>query len=80
MTGAGGFLGVAGADLAVGEVEAIVGPGLGAIGADAVIVNQRNRVIASNTPRWLAGTLWSGTAAVSRAGGRLPWTVIVAAA
>jgi DNA-binding FadR family transcriptional regulator len=78
VTGPDGFLGVAGADVAVGEVEAIVGAGLGAIEADAVVVNHRNRVIASNTPRWLVGTLWSGQAALSLPAQRLPWTVIVA--
>jgi GntR family transcriptional repressor for pyruvate dehydrogenase complex len=79
VTGPDGFLGVAGADLAVGEVEAIVGPSLGAISADAVVVNHRNRVIASNTPRWLVGTLWSGEAAVSLRVAGLPWTVVVVA-
>jgi DNA-binding FadR family transcriptional regulator len=80
VTGPDGFLGVAGADLAVGEVEAIVGPALAAVGADAVVVNHRNRVIASNTPRWLVGTLWSGEpSAVENAAG-LPWRVLAAGA
>jgi hypothetical protein len=79
VTGPHGFLGVAGADLVVGEVEAIVGPSLGAIPADAVVVNQRNRVIASNTPRWLVGTLWSGEAESSLRVAGLPWTVVAAA-
>jgi hypothetical protein len=79
VAGPDGFLGVAGADIAVGAVEAIVGPSLGLIGADAVLVNQRDRVIASNTPRWLAGTLWTGEARASRRAGGLPWTVVVPA-
>jgi GntR family transcriptional repressor for pyruvate dehydrogenase complex len=78
IAGPDGFLGVAGADLAVGAVEAILGPGLAAIGGEAVVVNQRDRVIASNTPRWLVGTLWSGTATLRCRAERLPWAVLVA--
>jgi DNA-binding FadR family transcriptional regulator len=78
VAGPDGFLGVAGADLAVGEVEAIVGPPLAAVGADAAVVNHRDRVIASNTPRWLVGTLWSGEAAATASAAGLPWRVLAA--
>ena len=51
----GRFLGVAGADIAVGSIERIAGPALAAVGADAVLLNHRGRVIATNTPRWPGG-------------------------
>ncbi|MBS1694718.1 MAG: PDC sensor domain-containing protein [Actinobacteria bacterium] len=51
----GTFLGVAGADLVVGEVEHRLLSVLRQASEDAVIVSTERRVIAANTPRWLAG-------------------------
>jgi DNA-binding FadR family transcriptional regulator len=56
----GRFLGVAGADIAVGGIEAIGGAALAALDREAALVNHRGRVIATNTPRRLVGTLWPG--------------------
>lgn len=52
----GSFLGVAGADLVVGEVEHRLLGVLRGAGADALIVSTERRVIAANTPRWLVGS------------------------
>src|SRR5918997_6319634 len=52
------FLGVAGADIAVGEIEAIGGAALAALDGEAALVNHRGRIIATNSPRRLVGTLW----------------------
>lgn len=54
--GAGAFLGVAGADLVVGEIERRLLDVLRGSAADAVIVNAERRVIAANTPRWIVGS------------------------
>jgi len=54
--GTGTFLGVAGADLVVGEIERRLVGVLRASAADAVIVNTERRVIAANTPRWIVGS------------------------
>lgn len=50
------FLGVAGADLVVGETERRLLEVLRRTGEDAVIVNTERRVIAANTPRWIVGS------------------------
>jgi hypothetical protein len=52
----GVFLGVAGADLKVGEVEHRLLGVLRQTSEDAVIVSAERRVIAANTPRWLVGS------------------------
>ncbi|QIV80420.1 cache domain-containing protein [Mycolicibacterium frederiksbergense] len=52
----GTFLGVAGADLVVGDVERRLIEVLRHTGEDAVVVNTERRVIAANTPRWLVGS------------------------
>lgn len=52
----GAFLGVAGADLVVGEIEHRLLEVLRGTGADAVVVNTERRVIAANTPRWIVGS------------------------
>lgn len=52
----GTFLGVAGADLVVGEIEHRLLEVLRRTGEDAVIVNAERRVIAANTPRWFVGS------------------------
>ncbi len=52
----GTFLGLAGADLVVGEVERRLLEALRQTTADAVVVNTERRVIAANTPRWIVGS------------------------
>jgi methyl-accepting chemotaxis protein-like sensor len=52
----GTFLGVAGADLVVGDVERRLLEVLRQTSADAVVVNTERRVIAANTPRWFVGS------------------------
>ena len=83
---AGGFLGVAGADITVGRIEAIAGPALMALGREAALVNHRGRIIATNTPRHLVGSLWPGAEQawppanddVVERDERLTWTVVAA--
>ena len=72
----GRFLGVAGADLAVGAIEAIAGAALAAIDADAAVLNHRGRVIATNTPRWMVGTLCPDDPTERHPG--LGWSLVVA--
>lgn len=52
----GTFLGVAGADLVVGDIERRLIEVLRRTRDDAVVVNTERRVIAANTPRWFVGT------------------------
>jgi hypothetical protein len=52
----GTFLGVAGADLIVGEVEHRLVGVLRQTAEDVVIVSTERRVITANTPRWLVGS------------------------
>lgn len=52
----GAFLGVAGADLVVGEVERHLLEVLRLTDDDAVVVNTERRVIAANTARWFVGS------------------------
>ncbi|AKS31432.1 cache domain-containing protein [Mycolicibacterium goodii] len=52
----GTFLGIAGADLVVGEVERSLLAVLRQTGRDAVVVNTERRVLAANTPRWFVGS------------------------
>ncbi len=52
----GTFLGVAGADLVVGDVEHRLLRALQETAEDAVVVSTERRVIAANTPRWLVGS------------------------
>lgn len=52
----GVFLGVAGADLVVAEVEHRLLAVLRKTSEDAVIVSTERRVITANTPRWLVGS------------------------
>lgn len=49
------FIGVAGADMSVHDLERRLIGVLRAARADAVIVSQERRVIAANTPRWVFG-------------------------
>ncbi|MBU8824880.1 PDC sensor domain-containing protein [Mycolicibacterium goodii] len=52
----GVFLGIAGADLVVGEVERKLLAVLRQTERDAVVVNTERRVLAANTPRWFVGS------------------------
>lgn len=52
----GTFLGVAGADLVVGEVETKLLGILRQVDDDVVVVSTERRVIAANTPRWFVGS------------------------
>lgn len=52
----GTFLGVAGADLVVGEVERHLLEALRQADDDAVVVNTERRVIAANSARWIVGS------------------------
>lgn len=52
----GVFLGVAGADLVVAEVEHRLLAALRQSSEDAVIVSPERRVIMANTPRWIVGS------------------------
>ena len=51
----GVFVGVAGADVAMSRLEALVVPPLRRLGAPAVLVNGHRRVIAGSHARWAAG-------------------------
>src|SRR5206468_7297739 len=51
------FLGVAAADLRVRELEPLVLQAMRHLDAEAALVNADGRVVASNTPRWLSGSL-----------------------
>jgi hypothetical protein len=53
--GGGQFLGVAGADIAMSHFEPELLAILGAVPAAAVLVTAERRVIAANTPQWIAG-------------------------
>jgi hypothetical protein len=61
----GKFLGVAGADLVVGEVERKLLEVLRQTDEDAVVVNTERRVIAANTSRWFVGSRMPAMPAVS---------------
>jgi len=52
----GEFLGVAGVDFVVSELERRLIRVLQAAGSDAVLVSAERRVIAANTPRWVVGS------------------------
>lgn len=52
----GRFVGVAGADVAVGELERQLVSVLARSPHEAVLVNSERRVLAANTPRWVVGT------------------------
>ena len=76
---AGVFLGVAGADIAVGAIEAVGGAALAAVAGEAALVNHRGRIIATNTARRLVGTLWApGAADAAVDDQRLLWRVMIA--
>lgn len=55
VTAGGRFLGVAGADVPLPDLEPGFERALRAISRDAVLVNDERRVIAANTSRWIPG-------------------------
>ncbi|WP_324789314.1 cache domain-containing protein [Streptomyces sp. H51] len=67
----GDFLGVAGVDLSVGDLERRLIAVLRGARTEAVLVNAERRVVAANTPRWVIGARLpqmpapSGSAALS---------------
>jgi hypothetical protein len=56
----GAFIGVAAADVFVRRFEGLVLPALREIPAPAFLVNASGRVVASNTARWVAGSVYRG--------------------
>ncbi|MCC5575562.1 hypothetical protein IMZ11_07895 [Microtetraspora sp. AC03309] len=56
----GVFLGVAAADVFVRRFEAAVVPALRDVPVPAFLVNAQGRVVASNTARWIAGSVYRG--------------------
>lgn len=85
----GAFLGVAGADVPAGGFEAAVLPVLRKVAAEAALLNSAGRIIASNTPRKVQGSLlkaprrgrpsppapeWDGVVTNPCPG--LPWVVV----
>lgn len=56
----GAFIGVAAADVLVRSFETAVAPALRDISAPAFMTNGSGRVVASNTARWLAGSVFKG--------------------
>jgi DNA-binding FadR family transcriptional regulator len=74
----GTFLGVAGADIAVGGVEALGGAALAALDREAALVNHRGRIIATNSPRRLVGTLWPDGDGAVVSDPRILWSVALA--
>lgn len=51
----GRFIGVAGADVSMARLEALIVPPMRRIGAPSVLVNANRRVIAASDARWAAG-------------------------
>jgi len=82
----GAFRGVAGADIGVGGIEALGGAALAALSGEAALVNHRGRIIATNSPQRLVGTLWPGAeqgwppdgGALVVRDPRLLWSVVIA--
>ncbi|GLW97362.1 cache domain-containing protein [Microtetraspora sp. NBRC 16547] len=56
----GVFLGVAAADVFVRRFQAAVVPALRDVPVPALLVNTQGRVVASNTARWIAGSVYRG--------------------
>lgn len=84
------FLGVTGADVPAGRFEAAVLPVLRKINVEAALLNATGRIIASNTPRKLQGSLlkdyrhsssamtdaWESRDATTHPCPGLPWTLL----
>lgn len=73
--------GVVGADVSVERLEEIAAPALAAVSSHAAVLNRHGVVIATNTPRWLPGTVagQAGTNIVRRSDDELGWSVIALA-
>lgn len=71
----GGYLGVAGADVLVGQLAALVAPSLAALGEDAALLNHRGRVIAANAPGLVSGGLVADDVRAWVLAGRATWAV-----
>lgn len=65
----GEFLGVAGVDLVVSELERRLLTVLRSAPLDAVIVSAERRVIATNTPRWVVGSRLAALPEIGRTDG-----------
>ncbi|MCT9930600.1 cache domain-containing protein [Planotetraspora sp. A-T 1434] len=75
----GVFIGVAAADVFVRRFESAVLPALRRIPATAFLVNAEGRVVASNTARWVAGSVYRGTEGFAvRPVGDLPLSLVTA--
>ena len=77
----GRFAGVAGADILAAQVEHALVPALSRLGGTAVLASANGRVIASNSSRFLPGTVLAGDGgerlvAVAGAATSLPWTLL----
>jgi len=68
------FLGIAGTDVTAGRMEELAAPGLRALPGDAALLNANGRVIASNTLRWLPGTICDAVAAEDLGGDGERWS------
>ena len=73
----GDDLGVAGADLRLGDLADAVMPALCSIGADAALVNAAGRVVVSSSPRWQVGALVRQPQVTARQPCTgTPWTIL----
>lgn len=73
----GHVLGVAGADLRLGNLADTVMPSLCSTGADAALVNAADRVIVSSSPRWQVGALLrEDHPTVLQECARAPWMIV----
>jgi hypothetical protein len=75
----GNVLGVAGADLRLGDLAEAVMPSLCSTGGEAALVNAAGRVIVSSSPRWQVGALLREShATVLEECAQAPWTIVAA--
>ncbi|GAA0392159.1 cache domain-containing protein [Microbispora corallina] len=80
VTVEGAFAGVAAADVFVRRFEGAVLPALRGIPAPAFLVNAGGRVVASNTARWTAGSVYRGGEGYTvRPVGELPLSLVTGA-
>lgn len=74
----GQFVGVAGADLAVDEIERRLNAANRSFGVELVVTNASNRIVASMSARHVAGALLPAEANAQRfTVSGLPWSVVV---
>lgn len=78
----GDFVGIVGADVSLSGFEDLLVAALKGVEGDALLVNDEGRVLASNTPRWVPGSLSRGlqhTTNVEQSALRMPtvrWSVL----